>query len=57
MGKGKKTDLDYGKNPEVYNVPSPDTYNIPHFVDVNKSHKKGFTPLYSRDVSLSHYPL
>lgn len=51
MGKGKKTDLDYGKNPQQV-VPSPDTYKIPTFVDTNTLHKKGFTPLYSREVSL-----
>ena len=31
MGKGKKTDLDYGKNPEQVG-PSPDTYHIASFV-------------------------
>lgn len=47
MGRGKKTDLDYGKNPE-HVVPSPDAYKINSFVDTNKLHNKGFTPRNSR---------
>lgn len=31
MGKGKKTDLDYGKHPHQ-EAPSPDAYNIQSFV-------------------------
>jgi hypothetical protein len=49
IGFGKKTDLDVGKDP--HNVaPSPDTYNLPTFVETNKLHEKGFSPLYSREV-------
>ena len=47
MGIGKKTDLDYGKNPHR-EAPSPDAYNIPTFVDTNKTYNKGFTPRNSR---------
>ena len=47
MGKGKKTDLDYGKNPE-HVVPSPDTYKIASMAETNKAHGKGFTPRNSR---------
>jgi hypothetical protein len=47
MGKGKKTDLDYGKHPHQ-EAPSPDVYQIASFVDINKAHNKGFTPRNSR---------
>lgn len=38
-----------GKDPHNI-VPSPDTYNLSSFVEENKAHKKGFSPLYSREV-------
>lgn len=47
MGKGKKTDLEYGKNIED-TLPSPDTYNLSSFIDTNKTHNKGFTIKSSR---------
>ena len=47
MGKGKKTDLDYGKHPHQQS-PSPDIYKIATFVESNKAHNKGFTPRNSR---------
>lgn len=52
LGRGKKTDLDYGKHPHQV-TPSPDTYKIDSFVETNKAHNKGFTPRYSREVHLN----
>jgi len=49
FGYGKKTDLDFDKNP-LHVVPPPNTYEIASFVETNKLHEKGFTPLFSRDV-------
>lgn len=49
IGKGKKTDLDFGKHPHQ-ETPSPDAYSIQSFVELNKIHNKGFTPRCSREV-------
>ena len=49
FGYGKKTNLDFNKNPEHY-VPPSNTYNIQSFVEINKHKQKGFTPRYSREV-------
>lgn len=53
FGYGKKTDLDYGKNPS-HVVPSPDTYNLRSFEDENKIHNKGFFPGYGRDEATAN---
>jgi hypothetical protein len=51
IGYDRKTNLDVGKDP--HNIaPSPDTYNLSSFVELNQTHKKGFSPLYSREVTL-----
>lgn len=49
FGIGKKTDLEFDKNP-LHVVPPPNTYNLSTFVETNVSKKKGFTPRYSREV-------
>jgi hypothetical protein len=49
IGYGKKTDLDYGKHPHN-ETPPPDRYQLNSFVETNEKMKRGFSPLYSRDV-------
>ena len=49
FGYGKKTDLEFDKNPQ-HVVPPSNTYNLKSFVETNKHHQKGFTPRYSREV-------
>lgn len=49
FGYGKKTDLEVGKHRHNV-IPPSTTYDIKSFVEINKMHKKGFTPRYSRDV-------
>ena len=51
FGYGKKTDLEFDKNP-LQVVPPSNTYNIDSFIDVNKKKNKGFTPRYSREVKV-----
>lgn len=50
FGIGKKTDLEFDKNP-LHVVPPPNTYNLPTFIETNKLHEKGFTPRFSREVN------
>ena len=52
IGFGKKTDLDIGKHPHNQ-TPAPDNYYISSFVETNKKQNRGFSPLYSRDVTAS----